>query len=455
MKLFGITLRSPFAVERKDTLVDSPRWWSRIGSTGRSGALNFFQHNVECDEPKRLFANSVIYACISRIANDCAKMPPELKERVGGIWRVVDRPSPYWPVLRKPNEYQTRIQFFVVWLMSLLSAGNTYVLKERDGRNIVVGLHILNPRQVEIHVSDRGEVFYKLRFDKDHMFNGVLSDIAVPASEIIHDLINPLFHPLCGIPPLYAAGMAATQAGRIQADTTRLFENGGRPSGLVIAPNDIDEDEARRWKQEWKDNFTGSNRGSVAFMSGGMKYEPITQSAEESQMIELLRWTAEDIARPYGVPLYKINAGPMPVSNNVQVLNAQYYSETLQSRIEAIEVLLDEGLGLPQDMGVEFNLDILLRMDSATQIDVLGKAVGAALMSIDEGRQKLDLPAVTGGNTPYLQQQNYSLAALAKRDALDDPFATAKPAAPVATPDAANDEDIAAATRSYLEQKRA
>jgi hypothetical protein len=35
---------------------------------------------------------------------------------------------------------------------------------------------------------------------------------------------------------------------------------------------------------------------------------------------------------------------------------------------------------------------------------------------------------VKGGESPMIQQQNYSLAAVAKRDAQDDPFGTAKPA---------------------------
>mgnify|MGYP004721558517 FL=1 len=32
---------------------------------------------------------------------------------------------------------------------------------------------------------------------------------------------------------------------------------------------------------------------------------------------------------------------------------------------------------------------------------------------------------VEGGDTPYLQQQNFALAALAKRDGSDNPFGTA------------------------------
>jgi phage portal protein BeeE len=58
-------------------------------------------------------------------------------------------------------------------------------------------------------------------------------------------------------------------------------------------------------------------------------------------------------------------------------------------------------------------------------------------MGINEGRAKISLGPVTGGGN-YLQQQNYSLEALAKRDAQEDPFKTNAPVAPAAppTPDA-------------------
>ena len=53
-------------------------------------------------------------------------------------------------------------------------------------------------------------------------------------------------------------------------------------------------------------------------------------------------------------------------------------------------------------------------------------------MAPNEARAKLDLPPVAGGASPYLQQQNYSLAALDKRDSLDDPFKPATPPPPPA-----------------------
>jgi phage portal protein BeeE len=85
-------------------------------------------------------------------------------------------------------------------------------------------------------------------------------------------------------------------------------------------------------------------------------------------------------------------------------------------------------------------------------VTTLRDAVGAGVMSPNEGRSKLDLKPVEGGESPYLQQQNYSLAALAKRDAQDDPFAPNTPALPppAAAPAAADAASAAAADEQKL-----
>ncbi|MNV75883.1 hypothetical protein D3C71_1692080 [compost metagenome] len=55
-------------------------------------------------------------------------------------------------------------------------------------------------------------------------------------------------------------------------------------------------------------------------------------------------------------------------------------------------------------------------------------------MAPNEQRFKLGLPPKPGGDSPMLQQQNYSLEALAKRDAQADPFGTApEPTVPAPT----------------------
>ena len=61
---------------------------------------------------------------------------------------------------------------------------------------------------------------------------------------------------------------------------------------------------------------------------------------------------------------------------------------------------------------------------------------------------------MTGGESPYLQQQNYSLAALAKRDAQEDPFAPNTPALPPPAdmptePEEPEEEKLARITQSF------
>jgi len=164
----------------------------------------------------------------------------------------------------------------------------------------------------------------------------------------------------------------------------------------------------------------------------------MTMTNTEVQMIENLKWSAEVVCSVYHVPPYKVGVGDLPPGvANIQALNVEYYSQSLQGHLEEIEELLDHGLGLggwATGMGTEFDTDNLLRMDSITLVTTLQQAVGAGVMSPNEGRAKLDLKPVTGGDAPYLQQQNYSLEALAKRDAQADPFAPAKPPAPPQAP---------------------
>src|SRR5690606_25803781 len=112
----------------------------------------------------------------------------------------------------------------------------------------------------------------------------------------------------------------------------------------------------------------------------------------------------------------------------------------LQVLIEAIELCLDEGLGMGENIGTEFDTDNLLRMDSVTQMDVLEKA--KSIMTLDERRKKLELKKVTGGNTIYLQQQDHSIEAIAARDAQLIAQAEAQKSAPAPTPEDP-DEDAA------------
>ena len=425
MRIFGLPV--PFTGEGRKELSSVP-----IGGGGwypiiREPFTGAWQRNIQIDD-NAVSSFHADFACKTLIARDIAKLRVKLVEKdQNNIWSETTNPA-FSPVLRRPNDYQTRNQFWESWVLSKLSRGNTYVLKVRDDRNVVTDLHVLDPDRCQPLIADDGSVFYRLSSDN----LAAIGDIVVPAREIIHDRFNCLFHPLVGTPPVFASGLSSMLGINAQKTSALLFENASQPGGLLVYPGEITSVEEQRVKEQWEQRFSRANLGRVAVMSGGAKYEKMSITNVEAQMIEQLKWTAEVVCSVYHVPPYKVGVGVLPTYNNVQALNVEYYSQALQSHIEEMEEALDYGLGIgvAVGLGTEFDTENLLRMDSVTLVTTIRDAVGAGVMSPNEGRAKFDLKPVTGGESPYLQQQNYSLEALAKRDAQEDPFAPAKPPAP-------------------------
>lgn len=432
MRILGLPI--PFTGERQKAL-------NPVSGSERGGWLRVmesftgaWQRNVTIDN-RSVDAFHANFTCKTLIASDIAKLRVKyVEEDADGIWTETKNPA-YSPVLRRPNPYQNRIQFWENWMLSKLSRGNTYALKQRDNRGVVVALYVLDPIRCRPLVADDGSVFYEL--DADNLSGLTESRVLVPAREIIHDRFNCLFHPLVGVPAIFASGYAAQQGINIQLNSIRLFENNSSPGGILTAPGLINEITAERLKADWESNYSGKNVGRVAVLGDGLKFEKMAMTAVEGQLIEQLKWTAEVVCSTYHVPPYKIGVGPLPSYNNIQALNVEYYSQCLQVLIEAAELCLDEGLEMRQGAGTEFDLDGLLRMDSVTQFDVLEKAKN--LLTLDERRARANYKKITGGATVYLQQQDHSIEAIAARDKMLIEQSKQPIVAPVAPAPAADD----------------
>lgn len=202
LDLFGYSLAVTKAVPPQLQGVDTRGGWWPVIREPFSGA---WQRNLEWRAPDVL-AYGPVYACVTLIANDIAKCRMRLiEEKSPGVWEETENPA-YSPVLRKPNHFQTRIEYYKSWMFSRLLNGNTYVLKERDQRRVVVAKYVLDPSRVKVLVAPNGEVFYELNADN---LSGITDPVVVPASELMHDKHDAIYHPLVGITPLTACYLAA------------------------------------------------------------------------------------------------------------------------------------------------------------------------------------------------------------------------------------------------------
>lgn len=404
--------------------VDSGRGWFSLFRSDSDTYTGSWQQDAEIVGDS-LLKFSPVYACMTLIAGDMGKIAVKLmKQDADGLWGDAPPNSAHSPLLRKPNHYQTRQQFIQSWVISKLLHGNAYILKHRDDRNVVKAMYVLDPNRVTPLIAEDRSVFYELQRDD---LSGLPGNYpAVPAREIIHDRMEELFHPLVGISPLYAAQMATSQGLRIQRNSDRFFRNMSRPGGMLTAPGNIPDETAHRLKAEFEQNFSGEKIGRLFVGGDGLEYKAMAATAEASQLVEQLGLSAQQVCTAFHVPAYMVGVGPLPTYDNASVMSQEYYDRCLQKLFNAIEDLLDDGLGLfPLGYRTEFDIEDLLRMDQMRQVEMLTKASGGAVMTPNEGRRKLGLPPKTGGDDLWKQHQDHSLKALSERDASSDPFGKA------------------------------
>lgn len=449
----------PFTIARTKTLELQQKQsgaWLPIGSGNRwllpwiqETSAGGWQRNEDVSISTAL-RNPTLFACVISIAQDIGKLRPMLVEQDDdGIWHEIGSESPFLPVLERPNSYQTWPEYAEWYITSKLLAGNVYVLKQRDQRGVVRALYVLDPYRVMPLEAPDGSLFYQLSPDT---LAQVENSVIVPAREIIHDKMVPFFHPLVGVSPIYAAGFPASLGLTIRDLQNKFLTNGARPGGILMYPGTLKQEEADRFKSEWKTSFGGDNQGDIALLTAQMSYLPLPMmTAEQSQIIELAHMTDEDIAKCFRMPRHKVGIGPDPTYTNIQAKNQDYLNDCLQPHINLFQEKHTKGLELDNVPGktlrIELDLDDLLLMDMAAKADAAQKAVMAGL-SFNEARLRFwDEGPVVGGNSPLAQQQLFSLEALARRESAPSPEPT--PALPPVP-----EEKNYGALRLMVKQKR-
>ena len=411
------------------------------GGVVREPYMGAWQKNDERVYPS-LLASPPVFACVSRIGQDISKCRLNLVQQTGpDIWEPTTNPA-YSPVLRRPNPYQTIARLLEQWITSKLTTGNTIVLKRRDARGVVAQLHVLETASTSTLIAPDGSVFYELRppaHDLTGLWAEDRSPVIVPAREVIHDRWNCFFHPLQGLPPLYAAALAARQGLTMQEHATAFFAEGNQPNGILQAPQHTTPERMREIKEGWSTRTNG-----VAVITGDLKYTQLAISSVDSQFVEQLQFTEKQILGVFGMPMVIYNAaeGGAAYGKNESVIQL-YHDETLQPLMKGVEDGLDEGLDLAADLGTELDVDDLLWMDTPTRTKAAVDGIRGVLSPNEARRKYFALPPVKGGDKPMTQQQYWPYEALEDRGTAP-PIAAPAPPPPAGPPPGGAEEAPAA-----------
>lgn len=376
--------------------VQSPRPWliNLLGGTATSAGESVSNINA----PKV----ATVYACVSLISDTIASLPFRLyRETEEGMLLM---PGLIDDIVRKtPNVYYNSYDFRKAMMTNLLLRGNAYVLPMRNGASLA-GIELIDNDHVTIDTTS-GDLIYQLRLN-----NGV--NMRLLPEQIIHlklwtiDGIN-------GVSPI---AYAKETIGTSLAATKHLgsfYGRGATPKGILQIQGTIrDADRVRQIGQQFDERYAGANAGGTAILTEGAEYKPVALSNRESQFLETLKFSVEEICRLYKVPPHKIgHMDGAGYANSIEAQNAQFVTDCIRPMVEMIEMEFTNKL---LSGSRKFNLDMraLMRGDIMTQVQRNVSYWNIGVMSAndirkDEGMDPIMDPEANEYNKPmHMSPQN-------------------------------------------------
>lgn len=346
---------------------------------------------------------SAVWACVNLIAGTIASLPVSVY-RAGPDRRIDARDHPLYRVLHdSPNYDQTAMDFWEFMAASLELWGNAYARIERIGGR-VVGLHPIAPNLVSVR----------------RLSNGNLEYTWTEEGKTYREADRSVLHirgfggnPLGGMSTLAFGRQVFGLARAIDRSAASTFANGLKPGGVLTFEKWLSPEHRRLAETTLTEKFVGAmNAGRPMILEGGTKWQQLTINPEDAQMLQSRGFSVEEICRFFGVPPHMVGHTEKSTSWGTgleqQVIGFQKF--TLRRRLKRIEQACDKQLLTADDRAagvhVEFNLEGLLRADSAARSRFYGEMTRIGAMTINEVRALENLPPVEGGDVPRMQAQN-------------------------------------------------
>lgn len=343
-----------------------------------------------------------VYASVMASARALSQCRPHHIKISGDGKKTKHTSSPQARLMRIPNQYESWTQFILNNTAQTLFEGESFNYLVRDKRNVIIQMHRLNPGTCSPNITPEGDLFYSVGTNP-MIPDGI--DVLIPARDMLHLRSHTPRHPLIGESPIKAAAMAAGINVTLSKSQMAFFNNMSRASGVISTDQVLKKDQMDILRDAWAAQSKGMAQGKVPVLGGGLKFQQMSITSQDAQLIEAQKLSIADIARVFGVPLPVIGELENSTMNNVEQLVSLWLSMSLGSIIENTESSLNRMFDFGPNELIELDESQLLRMDFLSRIDGLTKAVQGGVYTVNESRGKEGLHPVEHGDTPMLQAQ--------------------------------------------------
>lgn len=352
-------------------------------------------------------AGAMVEACISAYAQTIAMCPGDHWQTTpdGGRQRVTT--SALSRVIRKPNDYQSISDFMLNLARAMYERGEGYAYAARNDRNEITELHLMKFGQPMVGTD--GSIYYHLSGNEIAERRFALSlSLPIPARDVLHVRLHTPQHPLKGVSPILASALERAMAGAALNQQVAFYINQARPSFMLETDQQLTKEQTEQLRIRWDEQTQGENAGGTPILAWGLKAKPVSMSAADARLADMLKIANESIALAFRMPLAVLGIGATPFAST-EALMSSWKASGLGFALNHIEEafgLLFRLKGQPDEY-LEFDTEALMRSNFKDRIDGLAKGVISGIYAPDEARNKEGLPTVPGGHgtEPRVQQQ--------------------------------------------------
>lgn len=377
------------------------RWFGNVGSTGQQDGIQFGEPFTKVYDRTQDYGIdgalqvSAVWASVELLTDNIASLPLFVYRKATGPegHKTLARDTQLYDLLHtSPNRRHTSVEYWQYMTLNYLVRGNAYARLVRNDAGEVIEMWPLSSDQVEVEVLKDRSVIYKYSYE---------GQIAVyNENSILHwkDKGNGTI----GMSRLDYMRSSVGLAIDAQNHSRNTFRKSGKRPGVFM----IDKLLTAEQRNAIRANYSGLVEGSeddLLVLEAGAKFEALSLSPVDLQMMETRRFSVEDIARWFGIPSVMINdtAKTTTWGTGIDQIIQGFYKFRLRPMLESLEQCIERRVLTPRQrelFSVEFSLEAILRGSYLDRLEAGSKAVQNGLMTRNEWRQLENLPPVEGAD---------------------------------------------------------
>ena len=328
-------------------------WYTRQGYSTASG--------IDVNENTAL-KYSPVFAAVRKISETVASLPLIVyRDGPNGKKRATEHYL--YPILHlRPNPEQTRLQMWEAIMAHLLLWGNAYIQIQQDFAGRITALWPLDPSRMKVKRPDRnGQVVYEYRLSDTGEF------VNFPPWEILH-IAGLGYNGLIGYSVISLAREGISCGLAYEEYSARFFSNNATPAGFLEVPGIVDKEQREKIREDWYTTYGGVSKSQLIGIIGqGIKFNPLTINAKDSQFLESKKFQVSEVARWFNIPPHMIFDLERSTNNNIEQQSLEFVIYTLRPWLVRIEQAIQTKLVLEKNISVEHRVEGLLRGDTATR----------------------------------------------------------------------------------------